>query len=234
MKEGDTQSPTMGLGARLTAAREQAGWSLLQAADRLHLDVATVKALEAGQFEALGAVVYARGHLRRYAELLGLPVNEVEAAYTQANPPKRPPDLKRTATPLQNAAARAGALRPGTVAIGAVVLVMAALVWWAMHVPHAPRSNPPAPGSAVSAPAPAIEPASAPAAQESAANVDLGIKLGQGSWATIHDPAGDANPLARGDTATGSSAARSAVDGSGRLFDVPAGAPPPRSRSQRP
>jgi cytoskeletal protein RodZ len=147
MSEQDTDSPKMSPGARLTAAREQAGWSLVQTADRLHLDVATVKALEAGQFEALGAVVYARGHLRRYAELLGLPADELEAAYTQANPPRRQPDLRRT-TPLQNAAARGGALRPGTVAIGAVIVVMAALVWWAMHVPvpllraNRPRSSP--------------------------------------------------------------------------------------------
>jgi cytoskeleton protein RodZ len=231
MSEGDTERPTIGPGERLTAAREQAGWSLLQAAERLHLDVASVKALEAGQFEALGAVVYARGHLRRYAEMLGLPANELEAAYTQANPSRQPPDLKRTATPLQHATARAGSLRPGTVAIGAVVLVMAALVWWAMHVPHAARSIAPAPGSAVKAPA--AELAHAPTQSGSAANVDLGLKLGPANWATIHDPAVDANPLARGDTATGSSAARSA-DGSGRLFDVPAATPPPRPRSQRP
>jgi hypothetical protein len=218
----------MSAGARLTAAREQAGWSLVQAADRLHLDVATVKAMEAGQFEALGAVVYARGHLRRYAELLGLPVNEVEAAYTQANPPKRPPDLKRTATPLQNAAARAGALRPGTVAIGAAILVMAALVWWAMHVPHASRSG-------ATGPVPVPGPANEPAPPRSADDAGPGLKLGQDNWAAIHaEPAGDANPLARGDTASGGEAARPSSDGNGRLFDVPATAPQPRPHSQRP
>jgi len=221
MSEQDTESPMLSAGARLTAAREQAGWSLVQTADRLHLDVATVKALEAGQFEALGAVVYARGHLRRYAELLGLPVNEVEAAYTQANPPRRMPDLKRTATPLQNGAARAGALRPGTVAIGAVILVMAALVWWAMHVPHASR-----PGAAGPVPGPSPVPAS---------DAGLGLKLGQDSWQTT------TNPLARGDTATAGTAANSSADGNGRLFDSAAAAasappPPPRSHShsQRP
>jgi len=229
MSEQDTDSPKMSPGARLTAAREQAGWSLVQTADRLHLDVATVKALEAGQFEALGAVVYARGHLRRYAELLGLPADELEAAYTQANPPRRQPDLRRT-TPLQNAAARGGALRPGTVAIGAVIVVMAALVWWAMHVPHAPRSGAAGPAS----PAPASE----SPAQQSTADAGLGLKLGQDSWTTA------GNPLARGDNATGASA-DSPADGS-RLFDsspaaaaAAAAAPapaPPRSHThpQRP
>jgi cytoskeleton protein RodZ len=230
MSEQDTESPMMSPGARLTAAREQAGWSLVQTADRLHLDVASVKAMEAGHFEALGAVVYARGHLRRYAELLGLPVDELEAAYTQANPGRRPPDLKRTATPLQNAAARAGAVRPGTVAIGAAILVMGALVWWAMHVPHASRSGAAAPASV---PAAAPSPASESSAQTPPADAGLGLKLGQDHWPTV------SNPLARGDTATGATA-NSSGDASGRLFDsstaaAAAAAPPPaRSHSQRP
>ena len=57
-----------GIGARLRAAREKRGLTLLQAAERLHLDVRVVEALEAGDFAALGADVYVRGHLRRYAE----------------------------------------------------------------------------------------------------------------------------------------------------------------------
>jgi cytoskeleton protein RodZ len=198
MSEQDTDSPKMSPGARLTAAREQAGWSLVQTADRLHLDVATVKALEAGHFEALGAVVYARGHLRRYAELLGLPADELEAAYTQANPPRRQPDLRRT-TALQNGAARGVVLRPGTVAIGAVILVMAALVWWAMHVPHARRLG-------ATAPAPASEAASQSAAPPAAADAGLGLKLGQGSWTTT-DPSADANRLFDGSGAPAAGAA---------------------------
>ncbi len=232
MSEVDTESPTMGPGARLTAAREQSGWSLVQAADRLHLDVAAVRALEAGHFEALGAAVYARGHLRRYAELLGLPVDEVEAAYSQSNATKRLPDLKRTATPLQKAAARGSSLQPGSVAVGAAVLVLVALVWWAMRVPHASRSNPSVSAGAASAPVPAVEPPAAAVSRESA-NVDLGLNLGQPGWAAIHDPTGDASPLARGDMATASPAPGSG-DGSGRVFDVPTAAPPPRTHSQRP
>src|SRR5262249_25881169 len=70
-----------GPGAWLAAAREQAGWSLIQAAERLHLDVAAVKALEAGDYRTFGAPVYARGHLRRYAELVGLSAHDVEQAF---------------------------------------------------------------------------------------------------------------------------------------------------------
>jgi cytoskeleton protein RodZ len=189
MGEEDKESPKAGPGAQLTAAREQAGWSVVQAADRLHLDTATVKALEAGQFEALGAAVYARGHLRRYAELLGLSMNEVEAAYTQTNPPKQPPDPKRSARSMHKAGS--GALRPGMVAVGAAVLVLVALVWWAMRVPHAARSAHPAvsiPGKAVVVAA--SEPASLATPVEAGSQVDLGLKFTQGSWAEIYDAAG--------------------------------------------
>ncbi len=60
-----------GIGVRLRAAREKRGLTLLQAAERLHLDVRIVQALEAEEFAELGADVYVRGHLRRYAEAVG-------------------------------------------------------------------------------------------------------------------------------------------------------------------
>jgi cytoskeleton protein RodZ len=148
----------------LTAGRELAGWSLVQAADRLHLDVAMVKALEAGQFEVLGAAVYARGHLRRYAEMLGLQVDTVEAAYALANPSQRVPDLKRNVAPLDHAGPSGGVLRPWTVAVGAVIAVIAGLVWWAIRVPHSPRQlpTPPAAADVAATPDPAPSAANAP------------------------------------------------------------------------
>jgi cytoskeleton protein RodZ len=195
MNQGDTESPKQSAGAQLTEAREQAGWSVVQAADRLHLDVATVKALEAGQFEALGGAVYARGHLRRYAELLGLPMDQVEAAYLQSNPPKRPPDLKRSAN-LFRSGAHASALRPRTVAIGGAVAALVALVWWAMHVPHAVKpvpvaANAPASSAVVPAAVPVVpEPANLATPVTANPQVDLGLKFRQGSWAEIYDASG--------------------------------------------
>jgi cytoskeletal protein RodZ len=142
MGEGDEEvalpAPS-GLG--LTEARVRAGWSLLQAADQLHLDVVSVKALEAGDFAALGAMVYARGHLRRYAELLGLPAGEIATACAQARFPERDPELKRGATGLQRRSGRGLRLPAGAAAVAATLLVLIALVWWAMRMPHVARSS---------------------------------------------------------------------------------------------
>jgi len=133
-------------GAWLTAAREQAGWSLVQAAERLHLDVVAVKALEAGDYRSFGAPVYARGHLRRYAELVGLSPHEIEQAFFKSQAAVEAPDLRRRVGLLQKS--DAGALRPATAAIGAVILVVIALVWWAMRVPHSRQvPTPPAAGN---------------------------------------------------------------------------------------
>ncbi|HEY8539727.1 MAG TPA: RodZ domain-containing protein [Steroidobacteraceae bacterium] len=59
-------------GALLQRERERIGLSIQQAAEGLHLDPWIVEAMEANRFLALGAPVYARGHLRKYAALLGL------------------------------------------------------------------------------------------------------------------------------------------------------------------
>jgi len=61
-----------GLGIRLREGREARGLTPQQAAELLNLDVTVVEALEREDFAALGAPVFARGHLRRYGLLLGL------------------------------------------------------------------------------------------------------------------------------------------------------------------
>ena len=74
----DSGARGSGIGARLQAAREAAGMSLVEAAEHLHVDPSVLSALEGERFGELGAPVYARGHLRHYAELLKLPATELD------------------------------------------------------------------------------------------------------------------------------------------------------------
>jgi cytoskeleton protein RodZ len=142
-------------GLRLTEARVLAGWSLLQVADQMHLDIASVKALESGDFAALGAMVYARGHLRRYAELLNLPPAEIEAACAQAQLFDRSDAaIKRSGVGMRRAPGRAATPPPGTAAVAAAVLVVIALVWWAMRMPRATHAPPSATSNAATVPLP--------------------------------------------------------------------------------
>ena len=83
-----------GLGARLRSARERKGLTVLQAAEKLHVDAKVVESLEAEDFAALGAPVYVRGHLRHYAEIVGEPAAELQELYSSTTKTVQP-DLTR-------------------------------------------------------------------------------------------------------------------------------------------
>ena len=58
-------------GMRLSRARARLGLTVEEVADQLKLDPHTIVALEAGDHRAIGATVFVRGFLRRYAALVG-------------------------------------------------------------------------------------------------------------------------------------------------------------------
>ena len=75
-------------GARLRVAREAKGLTIEAAAERLRLNAALVLAMEEDRLALLGAPVFARGHLRSYAALLGLPEEEVLASFGSGEVPE--------------------------------------------------------------------------------------------------------------------------------------------------
>jgi cytoskeleton protein RodZ len=77
----------------LRRARESSGLTLQQAAEHLNLDVTVVEALEREDFAALGAPVFAKGHLRRYGAMLGLVEEELLTAYGRASAQPEMPTL---------------------------------------------------------------------------------------------------------------------------------------------
>jgi len=75
-------------GALLKSARESRGLSIEEAADRLRLNEALVLAMEEDRFGLLGAPVFARGHLRNYAALVGAQEREVMEAFDVGDVPE--------------------------------------------------------------------------------------------------------------------------------------------------
>ena len=96
-------------GEMLRAERERRGYSVQQAAEDMHLDAWVIEAIEANRFEALGAPVYARGHLRKYAALLGLsPATVIERYEALSGTPVEPtpiPAAMRSARAASSVAA---------------------------------------------------------------------------------------------------------------------------------
>ncbi len=87
------QPTSLGLGERLRSARKARALSVAQVAEALHLEEASVVALEEGRFEVLGAPVFVRGHLKRYAALVGLSNETVLEAYRAAAPGSDAPPM---------------------------------------------------------------------------------------------------------------------------------------------
>jgi cytoskeleton protein RodZ len=117
------------IGERLRAGRERSGLSIAAAAEKLHLDSKVIEALEADRFAELGASVYVRGHLRRYADFLGEPGVEMVNSYTAREARTTPPDL----TQVPQAERRADPRRLVTPLVGlacAAVLLLA--IWWVL------------------------------------------------------------------------------------------------------
>jgi cytoskeleton protein RodZ len=63
------------IGVQLTRLRELRGLSSAEVATALRCDAKTIDALEGERWAELGAPVFSRGHLRRYAEFLGVPAD---------------------------------------------------------------------------------------------------------------------------------------------------------------
>ena len=100
------------LGLKLKAERERRGVSAQKMADDMHLDGWVIEALEAGDYQRIGPAVYAKGHLKKYAALLGVSAVDSSAAPDTKQPPVGAPipiirlDQPGSARPLAGPCAR--------------------------------------------------------------------------------------------------------------------------------
>jgi cytoskeleton protein RodZ len=127
--------PLRAIGGVLQAARERRGVTLIQAAERLRVDVGVITALEQERFDSLGAPVYVRGHLRRYAELLGEPDAALQAHYAALHESSVEPDLTQ-APRVSGRQTPRSLLWPLALGLGAIVLVC--IVWFGLGAQPAP------------------------------------------------------------------------------------------------
>lgn len=124
-------------GERLAATRRERGVSVREIAKELHLDEPKVRALEENRFEDLGAPVFAKGHMRKYAQLVGVPIDDLLADYYQLNrsagaPPVVGPPRK---------ASREMSIGPWVAGVIAIVVIAGALLWWVNREPAVDAVN---------------------------------------------------------------------------------------------
>jgi cytoskeleton protein RodZ len=150
-------------GPQLKAEREKRGWSLQKAADELLLDAWVIEALEAGDYQRIGAAVYAKGHLKRYAGLLGLPAAAIVEGYENRTPASQAVTLNSTSSRMAGAAQQPqmSNLSPEkSIGLAVAVLLVVGVFWWR---PWHQRFNPPAAAAPVAQTVPAPDEQQQPA-----------------------------------------------------------------------
>ncbi|HEX3395897.1 MAG TPA: RodZ domain-containing protein [Steroidobacteraceae bacterium] len=146
-------------GLKLKAERERRGLSAQKAADEMHLDRWVIEALEADDYQRIGPTVYAKGHLKKYAALLGLPATEILAGFESRAPSRTDSPAAGPSMLLSSRDDPPSSGRLSPLQIGACVAVALALgvLWWRPWHARAKVS-----GAPVVAAAPSAVPAGKP------------------------------------------------------------------------
>lgn len=126
-------------GERLAAARREKQISVDEIAKELHIDDYKVRALERNDFEVLGAPVFAKGHLRKYAQLVGVRIEDVLGDYYQLNRSVgMPPLVGRVREPSRE-------INLGRwLWLLLIIIIAGGAYWWfvAREVPDVPAAEP--------------------------------------------------------------------------------------------
>lgn len=158
-------------GGVLAAERERQGLGPADIAQRLHMSVAQVEALERGEYAKLPRGTFLRGFVRNYAKVVGVPADGLLASLADAGPCDPAP---RIVVPSQNIRfdplsdrMSSPYMKAGTLAAFVLAIGFGAMYWWlfvrtappAVQARKAPEAAAPAP---VAASPPAPLPASPP------------------------------------------------------------------------
>ena len=123
VRAGETEGPVAGV--RLAEARREQQISVVEIAKELHLDELKVRALERNEFDILGAPVFAKGHLKKYAQLVGVDPDDVLTDYYQLTRSlETTPVISVRTRPRQE-------LTPGPwIAVIVVIIIAVTAYWW--------------------------------------------------------------------------------------------------------
>ena len=119
-------------GLKLKAERERRGLSAQKAADEMHLDRWVIDALEADDYQRIGPTVYAKGHLKKYAALLGLPAAEILAGFESRAPSRAAPAAAGPSMLLSSRddSPSSGGLSQLQIAACVAVALALGVLWW--------------------------------------------------------------------------------------------------------
>lgn len=178
-----------GIGARLKAAREAAGWNIDDVSRAIKLAPRQIEALESDDYASLNGATFARGFLRNYALHLGLNADDLlamlDARHVRAVPQLQARSDEGGAMP-GNSARRRWALPMGALMVPVLVAV----------VLYAVRDLVPVFDSHVESPVSATESASTSSHPAPPPPDDLGAIAGTGVESAVLDASGGVSSVA--------------------------------------
>jgi cytoskeleton protein RodZ len=110
-------------GERLLKARQEQGVSVAEIAKELHISEQKVEALERNEFELLGAQVFAKGYIRKYAQMVRVNADELVSDYDELAAADAQPVFKARPRPRRE-------MSPGPWIAVIVFIIIAATVYW--------------------------------------------------------------------------------------------------------
>lgn len=220
----------MSVGSELSAAREAAGLSLQDIADSTRIRRTVVERIEADDFSLCGGDVYARGHVRNIAKLVGLAPEPLIAEFDRQHAPAAPTaaevfEAESTMRPERRTPNWTAAMAAALVVVVGVglfqlfkgggsssanqspVTAASGPSLAASHSPSASSSTTPSPSASVSVPAPSASSSVVAQLPPSAGGVTLQVTIsGSKSWLSVATGAAGTvayeGILATGDTKT--------------------------------
>jgi cytoskeleton protein RodZ len=129
----DKESEGPRCGELLAQSRREQEIGVTEIAKELHLDEHKVRALERNDFELLGAPVFAKGHLRKYAELVGVDVDDVLTDYYRLT---RQQDSLPPIVVARRRTRKEVSPGPWIAVIVVIIVVAAAYYWFAVYSLH--------------------------------------------------------------------------------------------------
>ena len=135
--EADERSP----GCLLREAREAAGLSISDVADRLHLLQSVVSSLEKDCYERMRGEIFVKGYMRNYAKLLGLDDKQLLELYLGQRADRGPGEALSRNTARRSVQGQKSGGRIRRFGVLALLVAMAALMFMFNRDPAPQRST---------------------------------------------------------------------------------------------
>ena len=118
-----------GPGERLQAARIKQGLSLEDVANRMHLSVSILEAIEENNFDEITAPIFVKGYLRAYARIVSLSEDEMIVQYVDFYSEEDPP-ISSTSNMTPELSATDARIKWTTYLVIIALVVLLAAWWW--------------------------------------------------------------------------------------------------------